>query len=111
MKLARFDDLLGQPFERFRCWGLVREVYGRSGIWLPHDVLQHGLEPAGGPIEEGDVVALAADQPGVASHCALVVDGGRVLHSVEGRGVVVDRYDAMERSRKILGRYRLAVTP
>ena len=105
-------DLIGRPWLRgaagpdaFDCWGLVRHCYAtRWGVALPPiepaTYSAHGttraviaeqragrFAPAEGAPREGDVVLMSQARRPHHVGLWLEVDGGGVLHSVEGAGV------------------------
>ena len=86
--------------------GLYRETTGRelppppgwrrdwaSGPGRPLvDAARRHLEPI--PLEEarpGDVIGFRMGRLGRLAHCGVLVEGGRVVHAVEGVGVIVAR--------------------
>ena len=128
-----FDDLIGIPFAYggrslagLDCWGLVVEVYRRLGIAVEdvaeyHDVLATAANPVfetqrtaawrqvGEPFEPHDVLLFSGGCCGAATHCAIWIGDGQVLHTREKTGVIVSPFRLL-RSR-FLGAYRRAEVP
>lgn len=125
-----YSDLLGTQFvyggrARARgldCWGLVIEVYRRLGIGVEdvdayNAVLATDANPVFDtqrtaawhvvvePFEPYDVLLFAAGCCGnAATHCAVYIGNGHMLHAVEKKGVIVTR---LARFRKrLMGAYR-----
>ena len=106
------DDLLGVPFmpggrdpgHGLDCWGLVREVMGRLGVSLPDepysgecaavtDAMVSRWRPRfrrlPGPQEPS--LVLIRNDPIFCNHIGVLVDPARFIHTLEGRGVSVER--------------------
>jgi cell wall-associated NlpC family hydrolase len=120
---ALYGDLIGTPFayggrragESLDCYGLVMEVAKRRGVELP--------DPRS-PTEQARIAAVVSNQvachwkpcerkPGavlvfrigrLGSHCGVVIDEGRFIHSWEGsKSVVIESIDEWE--KRIMGCY------
>lgn len=123
IELPAYTDLIGKPFElgargpdRFDCYGLVQEVYGRAKKQIPdylrpealmgaHAVVSHGVsewEPCEQQVGSVVVIKLLGRD---ASHVGVVLPFDRMLHVWErSGGVCVERLD--EWKRRIAGFYR-----
>lgn len=115
----KYDDLLGVPFKwggRDRrgmdCWGLVAECCRRAGTPI--------ADPFGelsGPISEGEAMRVRMQEinarevggpapgrilyccQGKSSHVAYILEGGKAIHSVIGKGARVSPLRAFPRPR------------
>jgi cell wall-associated NlpC family hydrolase len=108
-----YEDLLGVPFLWYgrdpavglSCIGLPIEIYRRAGL--------HVLDPSVPgvdreaveaqwkviempPFREMDVMNLGRPGREVASHYGIFLEDGRLLHSEENRGVVVDHFENID---------------
>lgn len=72
-------------FGRLDCSGLTKGAYSRVGVYLPHKASQqdeYGSRVSAGAARAGDLVFWGGDN---ASHVAVYIGGGRVIHA-PGRG-------------------------
>jgi len=128
--MDKVRDLVGRPFvARGRhpvtgmdCWGLVREVYRRYGMEVPdfsiapnafHAVDMTMRKEAGRTnwvrVEEpketdAPLVVLMRLHPGLVTHAGVWIGHGRIIHALEGAGVVVSRVGMLK--SRIVGYYR-----
>lgn len=124
-----YSDLIGVPFRyggRDRagldCWGLVIDMYRSRGIGVEdvaeyHEVLAtaenpvfdtartnawHAVTP---PFEPYDVLLFAVDCCGMAAtHCAVWLGDGRMIHATAKLGVAVARWRHFQ--KKFISAYR-----
>jgi cell wall-associated NlpC family hydrolase len=104
-----YVDLLGLPFERggrgpdsYDCYGILKEMYRRSGVELPD------FQTPGDAQSMADVIADESRRwrkvpvgtigachtfrvEGVGSHVGFCVEPDRFLHAIEPIGVTTDR--------------------
>lgn len=122
-----YSDLLGKRFEygatgpdAYDCYGLVREVYRRNGLELPHyesvctpegqhSGFQDGqkyFEPVTGKPQPLDVVLFCIRPPWV-SHIGVVIDEyGSFLHIMQQSSVSRERMDSITWKHRVKGIYR-----
>lgn len=129
--VLKIDDLIGIPFvdggrdprTGLDCWGLVLEVFRRSGINLPDYKIGCHETNAIGCAVEGErmkgrwrswfqhdapapsVVAIRFNSPILVNHTGVYLGGGRFLHTRELIGVAVERIDAPSWRHRIEGFY------
>lgn len=124
-----YDDLVGTPFkyggrgrDALDCWGVVIEIYRRLGIGIEdvaaYDAVLatetnpvfdtartsawHAVAP---PFQPYDVLLFAAGCCGkAATHCAVWLGDGRMLHAIDKAGVTVARWRHF--ARKFITAYR-----
>jgi cell wall-associated NlpC family hydrolase len=109
-------DLIGIPFvfggrtlAGLDCWGLCLEFYKQRGIEVVDPLEEyHDLfaTPASNVFEkyrtpdwylvadpsDGDLVCMAYNNAGVATHCGIYLHGGRLLHTLDKIGVAISSY-------------------
>jgi len=106
-----YKDLIGVPFKEggrtttgMDCYGLVVEIYRRMGRLIDDPQEYRYSGPKGEPIDlgaytrlwrevrgawqEGDVLLFEDGLFRPCMHCAVVLDGGRILHATDTCGVV-----------------------
>ena len=123
----------GRSKDGMDCWGLILEVYARMGVAIP-DVFQEvekewakkdldgtfaGLaaEDTEGWIQQrfgkwkklreaevGCIVAFSMKKR-VPDHAGIIVEAGRVLHCLEGAGVILTRLTRDPWAERIVGYY------
>jgi cell wall-associated NlpC family hydrolase len=123
---SRIVDLIGKPFEYgaqgpdlFDCYGLVREVYRRSGFELPFSlsptnhteiaVLMAGKMNHFRPVEPvpGAIVGMKVGR--LMCHVGILVGHDRVLHTWErSGGVVIERLSMGPWQNRVAGYYEFA---
>jgi cell wall-associated NlpC family hydrolase len=104
------------------CWGLVRLIYkDRLGIDLPlysevdyyqdqkvQDTIESErhkwLEIQEADLIEGDVVAIRIE--GYPWHLGVIVEPRKFIHADPGRGIRIERTDAIHWKNRILGYHR-----
>jgi cell wall-associated NlpC family hydrolase len=128
-------DLIGVPFEDcgrdpargMDCWGLVMEVYRRTGVEVPDygksvpsayasadaDGQYRAADTTGkwrkvDTPEPGDLVAMHTDMrmPGVVNHFGVCLGGGKFIHTCRNRKCEVARLGAIEWAHRVRGYYR-----
>lgn len=107
MVKLRYLDLLTKKYadkgrgpDNYDCWGLVIEMYRRSGRNIPDYespatadsdknrwVQIHNPRIPGGRVI---VVAIAPGGDGVVTHTGVIVDDGRFIHASEKKGIVIE---------------------
>jgi len=109
--------------EAFDCWGLVKEVlrteFGVEGFEEPtEDPLPGNRASAFEDALDGSLwreVPIAAARPGdvlllclmgAPVHCGIVTQAGTMLHTVEGRNAVLQRYTLGVWRHRVKGCYR-----
>jgi cell wall-associated NlpC family hydrolase len=131
MRLCDFQDLIGVPFvdggrdvsTGLDCWGLVAEIFRRSGIDLPDyqisaaDCLRIAqeieTERLTGRWNKHEyplvpipaIVVMRYNKPGIWNHTGVYLGGGRFLHTREKIGVTIERVDSPIWQRRIEGFY------
>jgi cell wall-associated NlpC family hydrolase len=124
--LAVYADLLGKPFkdgargpDAFDCVGLALEMAKRVGKALPaylssEDELHAQLGP--GAASLADLPQVAKPEPGsivllrispVEHHIAFMVDEFRMIHTMRGIDVSIERVFSNLWQRKVIGYYRI----
>lgn len=111
----------GRDWDGVDCWGLVQLVYREElGIVMPDlgdlysDAYARGevdatVEQAAGEAwtqtvcrgEERPYDVLVFRRGGLKTHVGLWLEPGRMLHALEGAGVVAERFDGIQWSRKL----------
>lgn len=129
--MIEYSDLIGIPFRNrgrdretgLDCYGLVQEVYRKSGVDLPEYTADYndmaGIDrlvksnTQGYPwkrITEPVAPCLVAirfgSPPGVVNHTAVYVGAGKFIHTRDKIGVCVDRISNPAWSRVIVGYYQ-----
>ena len=124
-----YSDLVGVPFKYggrdsagMDCWGVVVAVYRALGIGVEdvgeydavlatdanpvfERVRTQAWHPAREPYEPYDVLLYAGGCCGTAAtHCAVYIGRGRMLHALQGRGVVISRVRSFP--KRLLGAWR-----
>jgi cell wall-associated NlpC family hydrolase len=120
--IPQFTDLLGLPFEKggrgplaWDCYGYVRELFGRTGRWVPdfktpatlgeiEEIVvretkpgaRWHLVPIGTP---GTMLTFRVD--GAGAHVGFMLANGRFTHCIEGEGVTTERLAGNWRMRPI----------
>lgn len=109
--MADFDyfDLLGKPFARggrgpefYDCYGLVKEMFERTGRVVPDFESPGTLEEIEqlvsantskwkrvAPKTPGSLITFRVD--GLGAHVGFMLGGDRFLHAIDGPGVYVER--------------------
>lgn len=123
---GRIADLIGKPFEyggqgpdRYDCYGLVREVYRRSGYELPFSlspsnhteitVLMAGKMNHFKPIDPvpGAIVGLRVGR--LMCHVGILVRQDHILHTWErSGGVIIERISMGAWANRVTGHYEFA---
>lgn len=114
-----FSSLIGIPYEEKNCWDLVVSFYSTIlKIELKHyydgptphrDVTKNLIYSNVGEFEKvtspsfGDIILIKLY--GVESHIGVYVENGRMLHSIRGRGSVIELLDRWKTT--IVGYYRI----
>jgi cell wall-associated NlpC family hydrolase len=115
------EHLVGIPYEKADCWRLTQKYYREIlGIELKHyfEGPTPEREAAGnliytnkgdfkkveGGIEVGDILLMRIW--GVECHVAVYVGEGKILHTMEGTGSNIDRFERW--AKMVTGIYRLA---
>jgi len=116
-----YSSLIGIPHEEKNCWQIVQEFYRLAfGVQLKtyfdgadissnHNIKSLIYSNMGDfesvpftDAKDGDIVLLRIW--GVESHIGVLIEGGKILHSLKGHGCVVDRVHKW--SGMIVGFYR-----
>ena len=117
------------PGKGLDCWGLVRAVLAdhwqvevpsydegyhtaadsREIARLVAGELPLAWRPVEGLPKPGDVALLRVR--GLACHVGIVVEAGRLLHTLPGHEAAVDRLDSPLWARRVLGYYRHEALP
>lgn len=126
MIIPDYTDLLGKPFayhgrgpDSYDCWGLVREICNRGGIFLPDHISSAVPEEQGNGIKEDaekyyrpvidpeplDIV-LFQILPRYVTHCGVCVGNGRFVHIMSKISVAREELDSPMWKNKIRGFYR-----
>lgn len=94
------------------CYELIRRVYALAGVTLSSDPYQAMTQFRNVDFPEwGDVVLLQTHRFMRTSHVGLFVAGGnRIIHSVEGSGVVISRIDRSPWDRRVRACLRFRTT-
>ncbi len=122
-----YSDLIGKPFadfargpDAFDCYGLVIEVFKRSGYSFPdHGSLVYMAsrqiaDKIAGYLSDFqkitrpevlDIVLMWREFPGVVDHMGVMVERGYFLHTT-GAGVICSRVDDPNWAGRIAGFYR-----
>ena len=113
-------SLVGTPYTELDCWGVVRELYKRCfDIELnnyydlpPNDIHKANkliytnkgdLIKVEGEPEFGDIILIFLF--GVECHIAAYIGDGKILHTNQNSGCMIDKYSRWE--RRISGVYRI----
>jgi cell wall-associated NlpC family hydrolase len=122
-----YIDLIGKPFKTnckgpkyYDCFGLVYEIYRRAGIVLP-DVNKMTFKDYEGISEEldrcksfykridnpepGCLVTFRANSK-LVTHVGVIIDHCRMIHTREGIGVNIVRFDSPVWKAKLEGFYK-----
>jgi len=111
MEFYSYMDLLGKPFVRggrgpneYDCYGLVREMFKRSGREVPdftspgtleeiEELMAHSLEEARWVrVEPRTIGALITFRvEGMGAHVGYMLSDDRFLHTTEATGVTTER--------------------
>lgn len=124
------NDLIGKPFESqargpdsFDCWGLVKEVYSRYGLYLPDysisayacDQIQHEIDGAKTnqeweQIKEPTVPCLVLLKGDITftQHIGIYVGKGKFLHASSKHGVCIERLESPIWKRRFRGFWQYA---
>lgn len=111
MKMTRIIELyLGQPYSRYDCSALVREVYRKySGIRLPGNTgklyrLVKRVEK--NELSFGDLVFFSEDgfSP---SHVGIYIGNNQFVHSSSSKGVIISSLKERYYSRRYFGARRV----
>ena len=118
----KYAALIGTPYSKMNCWDVAREFYRlEMGEELKHymvdsiedrEAIKNLIYANSGEFfkvdtpEFGDLMLIKIR--GIESHIAVYLGQGRLLHSMQSAGCVVDRVDRWD--KVILGYYRLGVT-
>lgn len=123
-----YKDLLGIPFKYggrdkagMDCYGVVIEFFRQRGIQIEdpctysekfatrsYDAFEihrtDRWQEVVGAYQEGDVLLFSEGGCGVGTHCAVYLEGDRLLHSLEKIGVVISHLRHYK--RRLLKAYR-----
>lgn len=124
MTNGRYTDLLGIKFKihgrdknGYDCYGLAMEVLKRNGICLP-DVPYNCIDER--ELIRADIYTkvdyeavekpyenciLEIEEKGLPVHVAVYIGEGKIIHSTQNRGVVIEPFRLYE--RKIRGIYKV----
>lgn len=92
-------DLIGIPFDRMKCWDLVREIYRREHRPLPdytemlngETVCSALVERVYAP-EPGCICAYALNGGETIDHVAVYLGVNQIIHATEGSGVCIEPF-------------------
>ena len=125
--IATFDDLLGVPYlhlgrdprEGLDCLGLVLEVQRRMGFTVADPVPTYGVDPGRAfadnwaaswkhvdSPEVGDAVLMQTPGRKWPNHVGVIVEPGRVMHTLAGVGVAVEPLARLIHARRVVGFFR-----
>jgi len=106
-----FNELIGIPYEKYDCWGIVREWYKIVfGMELKHyyheipnnrDIANNLIYSNMGDFKKvdspefGDIVLIKLF--GVESHIAVYIGEGKILHTQHKTGCIVDKLSKWEK--------------
>ena len=107
-------DLVGQPFEKYPCWELVKEVFRRRGETLPDYLTMDYSNPADikgvkyyeklSSPEEGAICAFDLGGHGI-DHVGVYLGNNMLLHSTTVSGVCIERFSRYVSRLKGIYRY------
>ena len=113
------ERYIGIPYIECDCWGLVCRIYAEQwGIALPPVPGPTQAARASQLLEQepdwqaidlqacrlGDVLALTLG--GIPRHCGIVIRPGTMLHTMEGSGAGLERYNVPRWRLRCAGAYR-----
>ena len=127
MLTDKISSLIGAEFidggrgpEGYDCWGLVREIYHRTGIDLPdYKIGCYDIENVTAEMERNRpfwkkedsknlpvpcIVAFKVSAPMV-NHVGIYIGDGKFIHTREKAGAVIERLDAPAWRHRIEGFY------
>ena len=103
-------DLIGIPFDKMKCWDLVKEVYKRENKPLPdytdmlngQTVCSNLVEKINTP-EKGCICVYSLCGLGI-DHVAVYLGVNQIIHATEGSGVCIEPYSRY--ATRLIGLYR-----
>lgn len=108
--MKHFAKYIGLPYSELDCWGLVRKIYADEyGIEIPKLPIEtqeaHNWNKVVLNAEtEGDLLVFRIDE--LKRHVGIVIADGRMIHSHQDVGVVVERYTGAAWKHRLQKIYR-----
>lgn len=125
MDLELCSDLLGKPYQEnglgnpgWDCFTLAQAIYYRHGLSLPDLDYSFGTHEQNAAVEsqrkyyqrlkspEPFAIITIKYHPKYITHIGICVDHCRMLHAVDTKGVVLERFDTPWYKNKIEGYYK-----
>ena len=128
--MVDINTLVGVPFVSegrssvlgMDCWGLTMEVFKRHGVELPDFTVDAFAFKRIGQLVDGAIgepmweevveptdsdvplVVLMKMHPQYITHAGVLIKGGRVIHALQGAGVIISKVAVLKKT--IVGYYR-----
>ena len=108
--MKHFAKYIGLDYDELDCWKLVRKIYADEyGIEIPKlpietqeahnwNIIELSAE------EEGDLLVFRIKE--LKRHVGIVISDGRMIHSDNVAGVVVERYTGQKWNQRLQRLYR-----